>query len=764
MKKCLLVLIVLLGITTANAEIKSGACGASLNWTLDTESGALVITGTGSLSLSSTYSYGWKDYASSVKSVVIPEGLTDMPSAAFGTCKNLTTVVWNAVSCAHFEGYSYAPFYNSSGEILKQITSFTFGANVQRIPAYLCEDMSALTEIHIPSTVTVIGQSAFYGCTGLTGVVLPEGLKTMEVSAFSGCTKLASVNIPKSLKVIKNYVFYNTALPSIALHDGITAIGTKAFYKCPFTEVTIPAAVTYMGDETFSGCSKLTKVVWNAVRCDHFSSSNYSPFYDSDNKVARQITSFTFGDTICQIPAYLCYEMSSLEEIKIPSTVTTIGQSAFYHCSNLTEIVLPEGLKTMEVSAFSGCTKLASVNIPKSLKVIKNYVFYGTALPSIDLHDGITDIGKYAFYKCPFTEVTIPARVTYVGESAFGECSKLTKVVWKAVNCSDFSSNNVAPFYDTKTTLGQITSFAFGDTIRRIPAHLCRDMKNLEFVSIPATVNAIGNYAFYNCNALKTIFNYAATPQSINANVFTGVDKKACSLYVPKSAFELYAAKDVWKEFIGAKMDPVYEELYETACDTYKWEGTTYTASQNVVKELKAKSGNDSIVTLHLTINYSNIGEETQSAIGSYEWHGETYTKSGDYQYTLTNAAGCDSVVTLHLTVTPVWAVKIEQPEHGTIACMEDVVLSHVTDKSTLHFEAYPDANYVLDKWIGCAEDGSLVVAKDVTVSCTFKEDKVSSVNVANGQSEDCEKTIRNGNMYILRNGKMYSVTGAAMK
>ncbi len=56
---------------------------------------------------------------------------------------------------------------------------------------------------------------------------------------------------------------------------------------------------------------------------------------------------------------------------------------------------------------------------------------------------------------------------------------------------------------------------------------------------------------------------------------------------------------------------------------------------------------------MHLTINYSNTGSETQSAVGSFDWHDQTYTQSGNYQYTLTNAAGCDSVVTLTLTVIP---------------------------------------------------------------------------------------------------------------
>ena len=58
------------------------------------------------------------------------------------------------------------------------------------------------------------------------------------------------------------------------------------------------------------------------------------------------------------------------------------------------------------------------------------------------------------------------------------------------------------------------------------------------------------------------------------------------------------------------------------------------------------------MVTLHLTINYSNTGVETVTACDEYIWHGYTYAASTTTpQYTEENAAGCDSVVTLHLTI-----------------------------------------------------------------------------------------------------------------
>ena len=89
-----------------------------------------------------------------------------------------------------------------------------------------------------------------------------------------------------------------------------------------------------------------------------------------------------------------------------------------------------------------------------------------------------------------------------------------------------------------------------------------------------------------------------------------------------------------------------------TACDSYNWNGETYTSSGTHVYSTIGHGGCDSVATLHLTIYTSNSAAETVTACNSYTWHGSTYTASTTTPtYTTTNAVGCDSVTTLHLTV-----------------------------------------------------------------------------------------------------------------
>ncbi|MBR6441561.1 MAG: Omp28-related outer membrane protein, partial [Bacteroidales bacterium] len=101
----------------------------------------------------------------------------------------------------------------------------------------------------------------------------------------------------------------------------------------------------------------------------------------------------------------------------------------------------------------------------------------------------------------------------------------------------------------------------------------------------------------------------------------------------------------------GLPCTTVYSEFTLSACNSYTWNGQTYSQSGNYVQTLSTINNCDSIVTLHLTVNQPTYRDTTATACGSFTWHDSTYTTSGSYQSYLTNAAGCDSIVTLHLTV-----------------------------------------------------------------------------------------------------------------
>ena len=91
----------------------------------------------------------------------------------------------------------------------------------------------------------------------------------------------------------------------------------------------------------------------------------------------------------------------------------------------------------------------------------------------------------------------------------------------------------------------------------------------------------------------------------------------------------------------------------QTACDSYTWiDGNTYSSSNTTATHtLQTVNGCDSLVMLNLTINNSTTGTGLQTACDSYDWNGTTYTTSGSYIQTLNTVNGCDSVVTLNLNI-----------------------------------------------------------------------------------------------------------------
>ena len=108
----------------------------------------------------------------------------------------------------------------------------------------------------------------------------------------------------------------------------------------------------------------------------------------------------------------------------------------------------------------------------------------------------------------------------------------------------------------------------------------------------------------------------------------------------------------------------------ETACNSFEWNGTTYTASGTYTFDYTNLSGCASTDTLHLTINHGTHNSITIVACVSYVWNDKTYSESGVYINTYNNQSGCPSADTLHLTINPLPVVHVTALENWfTLIC-----------------------------------------------------------------------------------------------
>jgi hypothetical protein len=161
----------------------------------------------------------------------------------------------------------------------------------------------------------------------------------------------------------------------------------------------------------------------------------------------------------------------------------------------------------------------------------------------------------------------------------------------------------------------------------------------------------------------------------------------------------------------------------QTACNTYSWNGQTYTQSGTYVFNTTTVAGCDSTATLVLTINSSTSSSSTQTACDSYTWNGQTYTQSGTYTYTTTNSVGCDSVATLVLTLN-----ASSSSNSAQTACGSYTWNGQTYTQSGTYTYTTPNA-------VGCDSTATLVLTINAIPTATATDNGDGTATASSGSS-----------------------------
>lgn len=140
------------------------------------------------------------------------------------------------------------------------VSRITIPSTVTTLGDYAFFNNDSITSVDVPSTVTSIGAYAFAECANLMNVNLPDGLTTINNYTFYQCTKLRIVTLPSSLTSISNFAFASSGLLTIEIPEGVTMIGNSAFRSTTLANVNLPDGLTSIGDDAFYNCVSLSEI------------------------------------------------------------------------------------------------------------------------------------------------------------------------------------------------------------------------------------------------------------------------------------------------------------------------------------------------------------------------------------------------------------------------------------------------------------------------------------------------------------------------
>ncbi len=657
---------------TDGTIITMGYCGTISKgpfYYLDGE-GCLHIDGSGPISFYEYYYYRsyWENYSDQIRTVVIGDGVTAIPSYAFNNLHKLEHI-------SIPEGIKYIPDSFKNTDALKEIK---LPSTLERIGSSAFEN-SGLESIIIPEGVTSLSSKSFYGCKNLKSVQLPSTLRDLYYDGytFAYCINLTRINFPENLDSISQYAFQGSGIRSAKLPEGLTWIGASAFSKCGnLTYVSVPASATRIDGGAFADNPRLSKVDFQA-KVDSLPGGIF------ENCPA--LTSFVIPDGVTTI-GNAAFSESGLKTVTVPITVTKIEDNAFASTS-LTDVYFDGSqVEWKKITIGSGNDALKKANVhfarvhvcqPEKVadRVEPTCVtagkveywrcdgcgkLYDDANCTNELTQGQLTIpklghnmtkteaveptywaaGNNAYYTCSRcgkvykdeagqTETTVEAEMLEkLASVASGKSGNLnwvltedgTLVISGSGEMSSYSETEVAPWFRYRM---KINSLIVEKGITRVGYYAFYGCIKLTSVSLPEGVTVIGDSAFRNCTGLTEV------------RIPDGVTYLDPGAFYGCSGLIRVDIPDSVKNF-GSPLTPVYPAVYQggvfenctslksitipagayVARDTFiNCSGLTDVIIKEGIKEIEERtfSGCSSLTSINIPESVTSIGESAFS-------------------------------------------------------------------------------------------------------------------------------------------------------
>ena len=454
--------------------------------------------------------YAATAFANTVLTTVkLPKTVTSIEEKAFENCTALATVEFAATGNAEHQTIGVGAFKGTAIQTL-DLSKTTIETIVNMFgtqSAATAVANTALTTVKLPKTVTSIGGLAFDNCTALTTVTFETATDAATIGdgAFKG-TAIQHLDLSKTKVAVINNLFGT-------LFGGDPTKTTDDVANNTLTTVTLPVTWTTIVEKAFENCAALATI--NLYPGTGTSADGQTIATLAFNGTALTALDFT-KTKVSGVPANLLMDGTNVKKNETLETVTLTDQfaasadglnSSFANCEALTTV---NGLENTHIVAlkaneFKGDKVLATINTSK-ITTFGASAFQGCAkLTSIDL-SAATTLGVSAFQDAGLTSVSIPKAVAVIPTKCFYNCEDLATVTF-AHGASD-----------AFTSIGEY-AFAYA---------------KIESIIIPAKMaltdaDAIAQYAFGSCEALKTVTFKPAVDLDTDMDIFNNKAFLGCS-------------------------------------------------------------------------------------------------------------------------------------------------------------------------------------------------------------------------------------------
>lgn len=520
--------------------------------------------------------FGW---CKTLSHIELPVSLQVIPEQAFCYCDNLTEIIIPE----NVSEIGYSAFLHCS-----KLLEIKFPDNVVSLGEGILSDCSSINSIVLPDAISKIPDKMFYRCTNLTEYVIPDGVKVIGNDAFGLCERLSEIDFPETLEEIGNYAFSGCKFTELKFPSSLKRIGEQAFcYNKSLTGVDLLSTIDYVGRYAFGSCENLVDLHIESAHtqiCDEaFASTGIvevtipdgttllnSIFGDCKNlrtvnlpstlkSIAKTqsalglFSNCTNLQEIC-LPDGLqnigdgSFNSSGIENITLPSSVRTLGISAFYNCQHLFEIELPENIQIIGSSAFGSCRNIKEITIPGA--EIGTHSFRSCeGLNKVVIQEGTENIGFSAFQDCyNLYDISFPLTLKTIGDEAFANCIQIENITLP---------NNLETIGEKAFSNTRLKEIIIPDSVHRIgdengygnTFEYCSDLTK---ITIGTGCSYIGKEAFKGCTKLEEIHMKGTyPPAAINLEISEDV-----KIYVPTGSKQYYETADYWSSLLSQ----IYEE------------------------------------------------------------------------------------------------------------------------------------------------------------------------------------------------------------